>query len=254
MLFTRAIVRVPCKEIVNGLTTSNLGKPDYKKALEQHTKYIELLKQCGLAVTILQPDSNYPDSVFVEDTAVITPHCAIITNPGAHSRRGEIVEIKEVLKKFFTNIEHIQSPGTLDGGDIIMVGDHCYIGLSKRTNLAGAQQIIKILNKYGITSSIVHLKKVLHLKSGVTYLENNNLVAAGEFIKKQDFQKFNIIEIDEDENYAANCVWINGVVLVPKDFPKAKKAIESAGYNTVEVDVSEFRKIDGGLSCLSLRF
>ena len=136
----------------------------------------------------------------------------------------------------------------------MMVGNHFYIGLSQRTNLLGAQQLIAILYKYGQTGSTVLLEQVLHLKSGVSYIENNNLLVTGEFIYKPEFQKFNQIIVDEDESYAANSLWINGNVLVPKEFPKTKQKIEQLGYKTIEVDVSEFRKLDGGLSCLSLRF
>ncbi|MCK5921504.1 MAG: hypothetical protein KAG66_11230, partial [Methylococcales bacterium] len=110
------------------------------------------------------------------------------------------------------------------------------------------------LAKHGLTGSTVEMREMLHLKTGLSYLENNNLVATGEFLSESQFQKFNILEIDADEAYTANCVWINGFVLVPFGFPKAKKMIEAAGYQTIVVDVSEFQKLDGGLSCLSLRF
>jgi len=253
-MYTRAIVRTPGKTIANGLTTAKLGKPGYEKAIEQHSKYVEALKECGLEVIILEPDDNFPDSTFVEDTAILIPHCAIVCNPGAPSRKGEIVEINKVLKKYFDNIAYIKDPGTVDGGDILRIGSHYYIGISERTNLAGAKQLISMLKKYGMSGSTVALKHVLHLKSGVAYLEKNHLVASGEFIEKPEFQSFNLIKIDEDESYAANCVWINGKVLIAKGFPKTKKAIEQTGYATIEIDVYEFRKIDGGLSCLSLRF
>ena len=253
-MYTKAIVRTPCKNIVNGLTTANLGKPDYEKALKQHSQYVEALKECGLEVIILEPDENFPDSTFVEDTALLTPHCAIITNPGAPSRQGEIVEIKEVLRRYFNNIEHINDPGTVDGGDILRVGSHFYIGISERTNSTGAQQVISILNKYGMSAATVSLKNVLHLKSGVSYLEKNNLVVSSEFIENTQFQSYNLIKVDQEESYAANCVWVNETVLIAKGFPKTKEAIEKAGYKTLEIDVSEFRKVDGGLSCLSLRF
>ena len=136
----------------------------------------------------------------------------------------------------------------------MMDGDHFYIGLSQRTNINGAEQLINILKKYGMTGSVVTLDKVLHLKSGVAYLENNNLAVTGEFLLKPDFQKFNILKIDDDESYAANCVWINDHILLPKGFPKTKKTIEKSYQNIIEVNVSEFQKLDGGLSCLSLRF
>lgn len=253
-MFTKAIVRTPCKTLIKGITTASLGIPNYEKALAQHNDYINALKECGLQVTCLDADENFPDSTFVEDVALMTPHCAIITNPGAVSRKGEINSIEPVIQSFYSNIEKIQSPGTVEAGDIMMVGQHYYIGLSARTNQNGAEQMIAILEKYSMTGSIVSLDEVLHLKTGLGYLEDNNLLACGEFLTKPEFEKYNIIEVDQDEAYAANSVWINGTVLTPKGFPKAKKLIIEAGYKVREVDVSEFQKIDGGLSCLSLRF
>ena len=253
-MFKNAIVRIPCKNMVNGLTTAGLGKPDYKKALIQHSNYIKALKKCGLNVAVLEADEHFPDSTFVEDVALLTPKCAIIANPGADSRKGEIAGIKKVLTNFYSNIEEIKEPGLVEAGDIMMVGSHFYIGLSERTNKEGARQIIKFLEKFDLSGSMVSLEKVLHLKTGVAYLENNNLLACGEFISKSEFQKFNILEIDEDESYAANCIWVNNRVLIPKGFPKTQKTIKNAGYQTIEIDVSEFQKLDGGLSCLSLRF
>ena len=253
-MFTNAIVRKPCKNMVNGITSAKLGQPDYQNALRQHANYVDALKKCGLKVTVLDGDENYPDSVFVEDTALLTPKCAILTNPGAQSRSGEIVDMEVAVKSFFTDIHRVNNPGTLDAGDVMMVDSHFYIGLSKRTNKAGADQLIAILKKYELTGSSVSLKSVLHLKTGISYIENNNLLACGEFLTKQEFGKFNILEIPREESYAANSLWINGKVLVPKGFPKTLNIIKREGYETIVVDVSEFRKLDGGLSCLSLRF
>ncbi len=253
-MFSNAIVRKPGQSMVKGLTEANLGIPDYRKAIRQHNAYVCALQDCGLTVRELAADEQFPDSTFVEDTALLTPHCAIITNPGALSRRGEIVDIKRVVEEFYTDIEEILLPGTVEAGDIMMVGSHYYIGLSARTNLNGAEQTIRILNKYGMSGSVIKLEKVLHLKTGVAYLENNNLVACGEFVSNPEFEKFNIIEIPENESYAANCIWINDTVLIPKGYPVARQKIKDAGYQIIDVDVSEFRKLDGGLSCLSLRF
>ena len=253
-MYTKAIVRIPCKNIVNGLATAKLGKPDYEEAIEQHSRYIEALRERGLEVIVLKADENFPDSTFVEDTAVLTPHCAIICNPGAPSRKGEIFEITQVLDGYFKHIEQIKNPGTVDGGDILRIGKHYFIGISERTNSIGAQQFISILNRYNFSGATISLKQVLHLKSGAAYLEKNNLVVSGEFVEKPEFKNFNLIKIDEDENYAANCIWINKKVFIAKGFPKTRSAIEKAGYKTIELDVSEFRKVDGGLSCLSLRF
>lgn len=240
--------------MVNGLTTAALGQPNYELALKQHAAYIEALKQCGVEVLVLPPDEKYPDSIFIEDVALLTETCAIITNPGAPSRKGETAGIKEILRKYYGDIHEISDPGTVESGDIMMVGTHFFIGLSERTNLNGALQIISILKQNFLTGSTVKLNNVLHLKTGVSFLEQNNLVACGEFILKPDFEIFNKIKIDDDEAYAANCIWVNNKVIIPKGYPKARQTIEQAGYPTIEVDVSEFRKLDGGLSCLSLRF
>ena len=254
-MFTNAIVRTPGRSIVKGLSNSKtLGLPNYKQAIIQHQSYIDALTKCGLDVLVLEPCEEYPDSTFVEDVALITPNCAIITRPGAPSRRGEVYEIEFVLKQRFNNIEVIEAPGTIEGGDIMMVGDHYFIGLSERTNLEGARQIIQILKKYDMSGSTISLKKVLHLKTGLSYLEKNNLVVCGEFINDSCFEKYNPIEIPENESYAANCIWVNESVIIPLGYPTAKQRIMNAGYTVIETDVSEFQKLDGGLSCLSLRY
>ena len=256
-MFQNVIVRRPCRAMVEGITSNpQLGKPDYEKALHQHDTYIEALKQCGVNVTVLPADERYPDSCFVEDPAVITRKCAIITNPGAESRNGEKDEIIGAIREFFPEdkIEYIVAPGTLEGGDVMMVGDHFYVGRSARTNEEGIRQFIAILNKHGLTGSEVPLTEVLHLKTGVNYLENGNMLVSGEFVEKEDFAKYNRIQIPEEEAYAANCIWVNGTVIVPMGFPAVEAAVRNAGYPVILVDTSEYRKLDGGLSCLSLRF
>lgn len=255
--FNKVIVKRPCKSICNGITSSpELGKPIYEKALNQHNLYIEALKKCDVEVTILEPDERYPDSCFVEDPALITKSCAIITNPGAESRNGEKEEIIKAIQKFFPEekIEYIKPPGTLEGGDVMMVDDTFYVGLSARTNEEGIRQLGEILAKYGLKCVKVPLKKVLHLKTGVNYIEHNNMLVSGEFIEKKEFEKYNKIVVPEEEAYGANCIWVNEKVIVPEGYPTVLKAVKDLGYETIIVDTSEFRKIDGGLSCLSLRF
>lgn len=253
-MFSKAIVRTPCQALVNGISSANLGAPDYQKALFQHADYVEALKECGLQVTVLPADEKFPDSTFVEDVALMTPHCAILTNPGAPTRNLETQSIRSTLHEFYKKVEIIQAPGNLEAGDIMMVGNHFYIGLSKRTNPAGAEQMITILERYGMQGSVIELTEVLHLKTGLGYLENNNLLACGEFLTKPEFQQYHILPVDPHEAYAANSVWINDIVLMPAGFPKTRDLIASAGYQVRQVDVSEFQKLDGGLSCLSLRF
>jgi dimethylargininase len=253
-MFKSAIVCRPGRAIINGITTSFIGKPIYSFALEQHSKYIETLESLGLKVQVLPEREMYPDSTFIEDVALCTSQCAIITRPALSSRRGEITGIGEVLKGYYANIEEISFPGTLEAGDVMMAGNHFFIGISNRTNADGADQLINILGKYKLSASKVYLNKMLHLKSGVSYLENNNMLVSGEFIKTEEFEKYNRITVDEEESYAANSLWINGNVIVPEGFPKTRERIEKAGYETLALNVSEFRKVDGGLSCLSLRF
>ena len=240
--------------MIHGLSTAGLGPPDYDLAMLQHAKYAETLKKCGLEVVELDADERYPDSTFVEDVALLTKECAIVTRPGVPSRRGETLEIMPVLEKYYKNVEQVKAPGTVEAGDIMMVGTHFYIGISKRTNETGARQVIKFLEKYGASGSIVHLKKVLHLKTGIAYLEEDTMIASGEFLDWEEFRRFRILEIAPEECYAANCIRVNDRVIIPAGFPGAKCTIEDAGFKTDTVDVSEFRKLDGGLSCLSLRF
>ena len=255
--FNNVIVRRPCRAMVEGITSGLYpGKPDYSLALLQHDAYIEALKKCGVSVTVLPADENYPDSCFVEDPAVLTERCAIIANPGAPSRNGEKESIEEAVRNFYPEdrIEHITFPGTLDGGDVMMCGDHFFVGRSARTNEEGLRQFSTILARYGYTCSEVRLEEVLHLKTGVNYLENNNLLVSGEFINKPEFESYNRFVIPEDEAYAANCIWVNGTVIVPDGYPEVLRTVRSMGYDTITVDTSEYRKLDGGLSCLSLRF
>ncbi|MCR4673036.1 MAG: N(G),N(G)-dimethylarginine dimethylaminohydrolase [Lachnospiraceae bacterium] len=256
-MFKNVIVRTPCPAVINGITSApELGKPNYEKALRQHEAYIEALKKCGVTVTVLPADDDFPDSCFVEDAAVITRCGTVITNPGASSRKGEQDRILPTIRSFFPeeSIARIESPGTLEGGDVMMVGDRFYVGRSARTNAEGIRQFKAILAGWGLKGIEVPLKKVLHLKTGVNYIEQGNLLVSGEFIENPLFSDFHKILIPEEEAYAANCIWVNGTVIVPEGYPAVRQAIEKAGYPVLTVDTSEFRKIDGGLSCLSLRF
>lgn len=253
-IITRAIVRRPSNSVINGITTSNLGLPDFSIAVQQHNNYVEVLKQCGLEVEVLEPDEAYPDSCFVEDTAICTEKFALVTRPGASSRIGEINSIKEVLKKYNNQIEEIKEPGTLDGGDVLRAENHFYIGLSLRTNKDGSNQLISILEKYGFTGSTVPVAKGLHLKSSVTYLGNNNLLISELFNNEAAFKNFNKISIPEEESYATNCLLIHKNLILPEGFPQTLKSVENLGFKIYVINVHEFRKIDGGLTCLSLLF
>ena len=253
-MFKHAIVRTPCPEMIHGITSATLEKPDYAKALDQHNEYIEALRSIGLEVAVLEPDSRFPDSTFIEDVALCTAGMAFITNPGAASRNGEQQAMERVLGPFSDSLEQIKAPGTLEAGDVMMCDRHFYIGLSSRTNQQGADQLIHILEKHRMTGEKIELKRGLHLKSGISYLEENTLLMGKELFNHPAFKGFLKISVGKDEDYAANSLWVNGSVLVPSGFPKTRSNIEEAGYPTISLDVSEFEKLDGGLSCLSLRF
>ena len=239
--FSHVIIRRPGKSLSNGITSApELGQPIYERAIEEHYDYEHALEQCGVYVTVLPALEQYPDSCFVEDPAVITRCGAIITNPGAPSRNGEKNEIEPAVRRFFDDehIKHIEAPGTLDGGDVMMVGDHFYIGRSARTNEEGIRQFCEILAGWGLEG----------------YIENNKMLVSGEFIDKPDFAQYNKVVVPENEAYGANCIWVNGTVIVAEGYPTVLKAVQDLGYKTLVVDTSEYRKVDGGLSCLSLRF
>ena len=248
---TKAIVRKPGKNFANGISTSNLGKPSYELALEQHAAYCEALKQCGIDVIVLEADERYPDGCFVEDTAVVTNEVAVITRPGDPSRLGEELSILQTISKL-KNIERIEAPGNLEGGDIMRVENNFYIGISNRTNIEGANQLAQILSKHGYTATQVPLDKILHLKTGIAYLGNDNFIAVDELAGIA--QGKNVIKLEKGEEYSANCLRVNDNLIIPKGFPQSKNQIASLGYKIIELDMSEFRKMDGGLTCLSLLF
>jgi dimethylargininase len=255
-LYHHAIVRTPGASFAEGLTTAEIGKPNLTLALSQHGAYCAALEKCGLTVAIMDPEPGYPDSTFVEDTAVITPRIAILTHPGAPSRQGEVPSVSECLGEYYPAVETIQPPGTLDGGDICQAGKHFFIGISHRTNEAGARQLAGILEGEGYSTSQIDIRAtgILHLKSGIAYLGDSRLVLVEGMDKLGSFADYEIISVDADEQYAANCVRVNEYVLLAAGFPKIGAELSAFGYKTISLEMSEFQKMDGGLSCLSLRF
>jgi dimethylargininase len=257
MRFKNAITRLPAQTFSQGLTSSSEGQPSVEKALDQHGRYCDALRACGLKVDILAAAAEYPDSTFVEDTAILAARVAIIMRPGAQSRLGEIELIKNAILTCRTEVMQIIAPGSMDGGDVCQADEHFFIGLSARTNVEGARQLSAILQVHGYTSSTVDIRgqsRLLHLKSGIAYLGNKRLAIASELSALSAFQTYELIEVASAETYAANCIHINDRILIPAGYPKLAAALESLGYTTLALDVSEFRKMDGGLSCLSLRF
>ncbi len=192
----------------------------------------------------------------MEDTAVVMEECAVISNPARDSRNGETTEMSEVIRRFYddSRIFRIEAPGTLEGGDVMRVGNHFYVGLSGRTNKEGAAQFNEIVTRFGYTSSTIPVTEGLHLKDFVIYLENNNMLVNENMDKMPDFQAFSRYIVDADELYAINSLNINGTVLVPEGYPKTLELVRRLGYPVRLLDTSEYSKIDGSLTCLSLRF
>ncbi len=253
----RAIVRPPSANFAEGLTTVDLGAPDFGTALAEHEAYCGALEALGVELVRLPPDSDFPDSTFVEDAAIIAPRGAILTRPGAERRAGEIESIAESLEPFFPHVRAIAAPGTLDGGDICEAGDHWFIGISQRTNEEGARQLAGFLAADGVSTSFVDIRGVpgiLHLKSGIAWLSGRRLVLIDSLREDPAFSGWEAVSVDSREDYAANCVIVNDAVLFAKGFPKLERRIAGLGYRPLVLDMSEFQKMDGGLSCLSLRF
>jgi dimethylargininase len=256
-VFTRAIVRQPGENFAAGLTSFEGPSPDFAKAIAQHNSYCRALERCGLQLTVLEPDLQHPDSAFVEDAAVLTRQSAVLTRPGAPSRQGEVAAIRPAIEPFFSTIHEITAPGTLDGGDICEAGNHFFIGISRRTNEVGAHQLAAFLAAEGHSSSFVDIRamrSILHLKSGIASIGEGRLLVIEELAVRDEFRGFSILRVAPEETYAANCLRVNDWLLIPAGYPGVQGSLEELGLELVPLEMSEFRKMDGGLSCLSLRF
>jgi dimethylargininase len=257
--FTRAIVRAPCASFALGISTANEGPPDLSLAREQHARYCEALEVCGLQVTLLAPDPQYPDGTFVEDTAILTDRGAILARPGAPSRTGEVAAMGDALRLIFADLAQITAPGTVDGGDICQVDEHFLIGVSARTNEQGAEQLVARLRSWNYSASIIDIRanpELLHLKTGIAYLGDGvGVKGPGVGLIEREGAPFReVIVVSAAEAYAANCVRINDAVLLAAGYPQLAGILQRKGYKLLTLQMSEFRKMDGGLSCLSLRF
>jgi dimethylargininase len=257
MRFTRAIVRPPDTSFAAGITSSGLGPPDLALALEQHDAYCRTLERLGLTLVRLAPDPDFPDSTFVEDAAIVTTRGAILTRSGATSRAGEIAAIGAVLGEWFPELGEITAPGTVDGGDVCEAGRHYFIGLSRRTTPGGAAQLADWLGRQGFSASVIDIRampRLLHLKTGLSWLGERRLLAAGEIAGHPALSGWEIVRLAEGEDYAANCIGVNDALLVARGFPATTALLGELGYDVVPLAMSEYRRMDGGLSCLSVRW
>ncbi len=257
MRFTHALVRPPARTFAAGITSSELGPPDLGLALAQHEAYCRTLERLGLALLRLGPDPEHPDSTFVEDTAILTPRGAMLTRPGAASRSGEVAAVAAALRPFHPEPAGITAPGTVDGGDVCEAGEHVFIGLSQRTNREGAAQLARWLAELGFGTTLIDIRGLpglLHLKTGLSWLGGGRLLASAALAGHAALDGWEVVLVPEGEDYAANCIRVGATLLLARGFPATEERLGGMGLELVTLEMSEYRKMDGGLSCLSLRW
>jgi dimethylargininase len=251
-MFTHAIVRTPCEAFANGLTTANLGSASHELMLTQHAQYVQALHDANVEVEILPPVDEFPDAHFVEDVAVVVPELAVIARPGADSRRGETALIEQALAAH-RKLHHIEAPGTLDGGDVLIVGKHVMVGLSERTNEAGAQQLGDAFATFGYHTTPIAIDESLHFKSDANWVDANTLIVTRTLAAHTALNDYTLIVVPDEERYAANCLRVNERLFMAKGFPRTERLIRSLDLEVIPLPISECRKMDGGLTCMSLR-
>lgn len=224
---------------------------DFEKACLQHREYEAVLTSLGVEVHSLPPEPRLPDSVFVEDTAVVVDECAILTRPGAESRRQEIPSIAAALTPY-RRLLPIQPPGQLDGGDVLRVGQRIYVGLSRRSNENAVSQMRAWLEPYGYHFQAIPIAECLHLKSAVTQVAPDTLLINPTWVARSEFADFNFIDVDPAEPSAANALLIGNTVVYQPCYPKTYARLERAGLRVVPADASELAKAEGALTCCSL--
>lgn len=224
---------------------------DVNVARAQHYEYGRALKNLGCDVIELHAESDLPDSVFVEDTAFILPEVAVITRPGADSRRPETESIVRALSPHI-RLVYVRAPATIDGGDVLLLGKNIYVGLSTRSNQEAINQLQDVLGEYGYTVTGVQMHDCLHLKSAVTRVDDHTLLINPNWVDTHHFKDFNWIEVDASEPFASNCLPVGNSIIYPTTFPKTCAKLEAAGYHLTTVDVSELAKAEGAVTCCSL--
>lgn len=225
----------------------------WSRATEQHRQYEAALISLGCRVEHLPAQPALPDSVFVEDTAVVVDECAVIARPGAQSRRGETATVAKALGAYRT-LSTIEAPGTLDGGDVLRVGRQIFVGLSSRTNADGARQLAAFLTPFGYMVATTAVRECLHLKSAVSALPDGRLLLNPRWADGAAFAGISWLEVDPAEPSAGNVLCVGKTVLCPASAPRTRKLLQAEGYEVVAVDASELAKAEAGLTCCSIVF
>lgn len=249
-----AITREVSRSIVHCELTHLARTPiDVEHARAQHAQYVNALQSLGVEMLSLPEEPDLPDSVFVEDTAIVLDEAAVLTNPGADSRKPEVESIAAALAPY-RQLIRVQPPATLDGGDVLVLGKQIFAGLSLRSNAAAVEQLQSILRPFGYRVRGVPVTDCLHLKSAVTQVGERTLLINPAWVEKSHFEGFDLIEVDSSEPYAANALWIEGTVIYPLEYPKTRERLEAADIRLVTVEAGELAKAEGGVTCCSLVF
>jgi dimethylargininase len=253
--FNAAIVRTPGRSVINGLRADDRGNPTYEGVKQEHEAYVQALRQAGVEVTVLPPMEEFPDSIFVEDPALVFHEGAVLLRPGALSRMGETAEIEPVLRSLFEKVVPLPSPGFADGGDVLVTPTAVMIGLSARTDKSGAEGLCAALATLGHAAEIVETPKgVLHFKTDCSLLDEETVLATHRLAGSGFFRGLREIVTPEGEEAAANALRVNDVVFVGSDYPRTIDLLDKKGYKVVALKTGEIGRIDAGLSCMSLRW
>lgn len=253
--FTQALCRRPALSITNGLRAEDCGDPDYKLFTEHHQQYVAALEATGCKVTILDALEAYPDSVFIEDAALCLAGTAIALRPGAKSRFGESAALMPALQQSFKKVLSLPGSGYVDGGDILATDYEVFIGLSQRTNLQGYDSLSEIVSALGYTARKINTPpEILHFKTDCGLLDSNTIFSTKALAATGCFDGYKVIEAPDGESAVANLIRVNDTVMISDGYPKSKQLLERSGYKVVCLPNSEAAKVDGGLSCMSLRF
>ena len=224
---------------------------DVDRARAQHAAYEDALRRLGCVVERVEPLPHMPDSVFVEDTAIVLDELAIATRPGAASRRAEVSSMEKALTRY-RSVVRIEEPATIDGGDVLRVGRLVFVGASSRTNAAAIDQLRALIEPHGYEVVPVTIRGVLHLKSAVTHVGGTDLLVNRDLLDTQAFNGFDFIDVDPAEPDAANALLVKDTVLFPAAFPRTRRRLEAAGKNVIPLDASELAKAEGALTCCSV--
>ena len=224
---------------------------DLETARAQHHEYVLVLKRLGCEVVELPAEADLPDSVFVEDTAIVLPEVGVITRPGADSRKPETESIAQALAPL-KKLVFLREPASLDGGDVLVLGKKIYVGLSTRSNQDAVDQLNTLLNEFGYSATGVMMRDCLHLKTAVTRVDEETLLINKSWIDAHHFNDFRLIEVDPEEPFAANCLPLGEAIIFPTAFPRTRAKLEAAGYRVAAVDVSELAKAEGAVTCCCL--